>query len=374
MHRQIQKEVLVPLDPAQKLISADDHMDIHVLPPDLYQKRLPEALRERGPKVVETDDGPFWVIDGQPVSPSGRKTAGYIRAEEHGFRPGTPEQRLEDMDRDGVHAQVVYSPTTTQMRIEDAELRAACMRAYNDWGAEFNQVAPDRLLLLADIPSHDAKAAADELERAARLGHRGAIVHQFQGADAIFEASWQRFWDVAQDHELPISVHLGPGTHSLRPKPGSWRMPAFVAVVPMQLDEVLAGMIFSGILEQRPKVKLVLGEAGLGWIPYVVERMDHEHHKYYEQTKDHRLEMLPSEIFSRQVYVTYEDEKLGVELIPRIGVGNVMWASDYPHGDSTWPNSRPAIAASALASLGEQAMGRIVCDNCAEVYGFPLEA
>jgi len=357
------------LSPDQRLVSADDHMDIHVLPPELWQERLPAALRERGPKVVDTDDGPHWVIDGQQVSPSGRKAAGFIRSEDHGFRPGRPEQRLEDMDRDGVFAHVIYSPTTTQMRVEEPELRAACMRAYNDWAAEFNAADPNRLLALADIPSHDAKAAADELERAAKLGHRGAIVHQFQGADPIFEPSWGRFWDVAEEHGLPISVHLGPGTHSLKPQLGSWRFPAFVAIVPMQLDEVLAGMIFSGLLEQRPNVKLVLGEAGLGWIPYVIERLDHEHHKYYDKTQDHRLSMLPSEIFARQVYVTYEDEKLGVELIPRIGVGNVMWASDYPHGDSTWPHSRQAIADSPVSSLGEDAMRRIVCDNCAEIYG-----
>ena len=82
--------------------------------------------------------------------------------------------------------------------------------------------------------------------------------------------------------------------------------------------------------------------------------------------------MLPSEIFARQVFVTYEDEKLGVELIPLIGIGNVMWASDYPHGDSTWPNSRQAIADSPLSSLGEEAVRRIVCENAAEVYGIPL--
>jgi predicted TIM-barrel fold metal-dependent hydrolase len=167
-------------------------------------------------------------------------------------------------------------------------------------------------------------------------------------------------------------VHLGAGAHALQPKPGSWRFPAFVAVIPMQLDETLAGMVFSGILEQRPDVKLVLGEAGLGWVPYVVERLDHEHHKYYEQVKDHRLSMLPSEIFARQVYLTYEDEKLGVELIPRLGVNNVMWASDYPHGDSTWPHSRKAVADSPLSALGEAALRRIVCENCAEVYGLPV--
>ncbi len=361
------------LSPDQRLVSADDHMDIHVLPPDLYQERLPHSLRERGPKVVDTDDGPFWVIDGQQVSPSGRKAAGFIRSEEHGYRPGTPEHRLEDMDRDGVLAQVVYSPTTTQMRFQDMELGAACMRAYNDWAIEFNRVDPGRLLLLADIPSHDPKAAADELERVARMGHKGAIVHQNQGdADPIFEDSWHRFWDVAEETRMPVSVHLGPGASTLKPQLGSWRFPAFVAIIPMQLDEVLAGMLFSGILERRPNVKLVLGEGGLGWVPYVLERCDHEHHQYFEKTTDHRLSMLPSEIFARQVYLTYEDEKLGVELIPRIGVKNVMWASDYPHGDSTWPHSRQAIADSPLAALGEEAVRRITCDNCAEIYDIPL--
>lgn len=361
----------MPLSRNQRLISADDHMDLHTMPTELWQERLPTSLRSRGPKVVDTDEGPFWEVDGNRIIPSGRKGAGYLKADEHGLRPGTPETRLEDMDRDGVHAQVIYSPTTTHLRIADSELRAACMRAYNDWAAEFNREEPDRLLLLADIPSHDPKAAADELVRAAGLGHRGAIVHQFHG-EPIFEDSWHRFWDAAQEHALPISVHLGSGLHSLKMKLGSWRMPAAVAVSPMQLDEVLAGMIFSGILEKRPAVKLVLGEAGLGWIPYVLERLDHEQHKYGGggKIKDVNLEMLPSEIFARQVFVTYEDERLGVELIPRIGVGNVMWASDYPHGDSTWPHSREAIASSSLAQLGDETVQRVTCDNAAAVYGF----
>jgi predicted TIM-barrel fold metal-dependent hydrolase len=128
-------------------------------------------------------------------------------------------------------------------------------------------------------------------------------------------------------------------------------------------------MVFSGILEKRPNVKLVLGEAGLGWIPYVVERLDHELVKYWDTIKDHRLEMKPSEIFARQIYVTYEDEKVGVELIPHIGIGNVMWASDYPHGDSTWPESRKAIEQSPIASLGDDAMRKIIADTCAELYG-----
>ena len=357
------------LSPDQRIISADDHMDIHAMPPDVFEPRLPAALRERGPRVVDTDDGPYWVVDGKPVSPSGRKAAGYIRSEEHGFRPGMPDTRLEDLDRDGIYCHVIYSPFTTQLRITDPELEAACKRAYNDWAAEFNRHDPNRLVLLADIPSADPKAARDELQRVADLGHRGAIIHEVPGGEPCFEDAWHPFWDVAEDTRLPISIHLGPSTRALKPQLGSWRFPAFVAVIPMQLDECLAGMIFSGILEQRPHVNFVLGEGGLGWVPYVLERLDHEHHNYYDKVKDHRLSMLPSEIFARQVHMTYEDEKLGVELIPRIGVDNVMWASDYPHGDSTWPNSRKAIDDSPLASLGDDVMRRIVCDNAARIYG-----
>jgi len=356
------------LDADQQIISADDHMDIHVLPPELFQERLPTEHREAGPKVVETEDGPFWQVEGKLISPSGRKGKGYIHAEDHGFRPGRPETRLEDMDRDGVSAHVIYSPMTTQLRLEDSQLRAACMAAYNDWANEFNRVDPRRLLLLAHIPGHDPQAARDELVRIAEMGHKGAIIGQDEGVAPIFEDEWHGFWDVAEEYGLPIHAHLGPKGTMLKAQLGSWRMPAFVSVIPMQLDETLCGMIFSGILEQRPNVKFVLGEAGLGWLPYMIERMDHEHHKYYDQIQDHRLDMLPSEIFRRQVFVTYEDETIGVKLIPDIGVDNVMWASDYPHGDSTWPNSRKALADSPLAALGDDVLKKVVCDNAAAVY------
>jgi predicted TIM-barrel fold metal-dependent hydrolase len=149
-------------------------------------------------------------------------------------------------------------------------------------------------------------------------------------------------------------------------------MPAMVAVVPIQLDEMLAGMIFSGVLEQRPNVKFVMGEAGLGWIPYVLERLDHELDKYGDKITDYKIQMRPSEIFARQVFTTYEDEKLGLELLPRIGVDNVMWASDYPHGDSTWPHSRKSVAESALAQHGPEVLRKVTCDNAAHVYGFQV--
>jgi predicted TIM-barrel fold metal-dependent hydrolase len=359
------------LAPDQLLISADDHLDIHAMPPDVWSSRLPKEWRERGPHVEETPEGPYWFCNGRRVSPSGRKETGYIAAQDHGFRPGQPRTRLEDMDRDGVYAQVVYGPTCTQLQITDAPLHEQVARVYNDWAAEFQRQAPDRLVLLPDIPSYDPQVARRELERCAKLGHKGAIVSSTVGrGKPLFDDDWTDFWDAAQETGIPIHAHLSGGLHSLTMKLGSWEMPAAVAVVPMQLDETLSGLIFSGILEKRPRVKFVMGEAGLGWIPYVIERLDHELAKYGTKIKNHKIQMLPSEIFARQVFTTYEDEKLGVELIPRIGTGNVMWASDYPHGDSTWPHSRKALAASPLAQHGPEVLRKVTCENAARVYGF----
>ncbi|MBW2269442.1 MAG: amidohydrolase family protein [Deltaproteobacteria bacterium] len=358
----------------RRLISADDHIDIHSMPKDLWQKRLPKRFRERGPRVVETDDGPFWQTEGRLFSPYGRKEAGLLAAENFGFRPSQPEERIKDLDADGVYAQVIYAPSTVALQFQDGELKLACLEAYNDWAVEFNRYDRNRLIALPDIASNDPEAAAAELTRCIAAGHRGASVSGTAGAIAkgiapIFAQSWQRFWDIASEAKLPIHVHLAGGLHTLQYVPGSWSFPAMASIVPMQLDEILAGMVFSGILEQRPEMPFILAETGLGWLPYALERMDYELHKYGDKILDHRIEMLPSEIFRRQVLVTYQDERFGVECIPRIGVENVMWASDYPHGDTTWPESHKAIDESPLATLGAEAFRKVTYENAARIYG-----
>jgi uncharacterized protein len=266
-----------------RIISADDHLDLAVLPPTLWSERLPAEYRDRGPAVVDTPDGPCWSVEGRILGLSGRWPKGSIQREEHAFRPGQPEARLEDMDLDGVWAQVIYGPPTGLL-VQDPELLAACERVYNDWTAEFNAVAPNRLVALPLISATAPEQARVELVRVAGLGHRGVLLHRGDAKPPIFEPEWESFWAEAAECQLPIHVHLGGGLHSLRSVQGSWRFPAMVSVVPMQLDEILAGIIFSGVLERHPAVTVVLGESGLGWIPYVLERMDHEYHKYYDRT------------------------------------------------------------------------------------------
>lgn len=355
------------------LYSCDDHLDLWTLPIDLWSARLPAALRERGPRVVTQNDFEWWVCDGAMLGPSGLKMLGDYNAttragiEDDGFRASTPALRLQDMDRDGIRASVIYGPSLFGLPIADQELKAACLRTYNDWADEFNAHDRARLCVLPVLPTHSPAAAAEELARVATLGHRGAIISPFEFR--VSDPEWDRLWAVAAETRLPISFHIGFGTSQVKVAYMSWEMAAFAAVAPMQLDEPLALMIFSGALERHPDMRLVLAECGIGWVPYFVARMDQAGAKHLPKATDYQLKSKPSEIFHRQVFATFEEEPFGPKLIPILGPDNFMWASDYPHPDSTFPHSAAAIA-EAFAGLDDTLVRKVTADNCKALYRF----
>jgi predicted TIM-barrel fold metal-dependent hydrolase len=128
-------------------------------------------------------------------------------------------------------------------------------------------------------------------------------------------------------------------------------------------------MIFSGVLERHPGLRLVLAESGIGWLPYFVRRLDQTAEKHVQNAQDYKLRAKPSEIFHRQVFATFEEEPLGPSLLPLLGPDNFMWASDYPHPDSTFPRSRDAIA-EAFAGLDPSFVEKVTATNCARLYRF----
>jgi predicted TIM-barrel fold metal-dependent hydrolase len=288
--------------------------------------------------------------------------------EDDGFRAGNPTLRLEDMDRDNLRASVIYGPLALGLPIRDPGLQNACYAAWNDWAVEeFNAVAPDRLCVLAFLPGHSAEAAAAELERSAGLGHRGAILDVFE-LD-LGDPTWDRLWAAAEETSLPVSFHIKGGTSSrLSYQVGKWRSAAFASLLPLQLDEPLATMMFSGALERHPGLKLVLAESGVGWLPYFLARMDLEWRNLRDKI-DYATRTPPSEIFRRQVLATFEEDALGAQTIPLLGADACMWASDYPHTDSTFPDSLRAIE-ETLGALPAADREKITATNCARLYGF----
>jgi predicted TIM-barrel fold metal-dependent hydrolase len=365
--------------PATGVYSCDDHLDLSAVPPDVWQSRLTRPDAERGPRVETRDGVAVWVCEDRVIGRSGisakthaavKKLSAIGRAgiEDDGFRAGTPQLRLDDMDRDGLWVSVIYGPAALGLPIHDPSLQSVCFSAWNDWAVEeFNAVAPERLCALAFLPGHSPEAAAAELERAAAIGHRGAIIQIFD--IDLGDSAWDRLWATAEDTGLPISFHLKDGTWSnLSYKMGKWQSAAFATVLPLQLDEPLATMVFCGALERHPGLKLVLAESGLGWLPYFLTRMDLEWRNLGDKL-DYSPRVAPSELFHRQVMATFEEEEMGAQFIPLLGADACMWASDYPHTDSTFPNSRQAIE-EALGTLSEADRRKITATNCARLYGF----
>jgi predicted TIM-barrel fold metal-dependent hydrolase len=359
------------------IYSCDDHLDLRSVPRDLWQSRLSKDLVERGPKVVTGKGDPKWVCNDRVLGRSGIPKGDKLQVlsavsraglEDDGFRVSDPKLRLEDMDLDGVWASVIYGPIPLTLSIPEPDLQTACYAAWNDWALEeFNAYAPDRLCALPFLPSHSPEAAVAELERVAGLGHRGAIIDVFD-----FDAgdpAWDRLWAAAEHTRLPLSFHIKEGASPrLSYQVGKWQSAAFASLLPLQLDEALAIMVFSAALERHPGLTLVLAEAGVGWLPYFLNRMDMEWENLRDKIDDAPT-VAPSDLFRRQVMATFEEEEMAYQYIPLLGADSCMWAADFPHTDSTFPESRRSIA-ETLGTLPEGDRRKITALNCARLYGF----
>jgi predicted TIM-barrel fold metal-dependent hydrolase len=373
-----------------RIISADDHIDLQWLPKDLWQKRVPAQWRDRAPNVVDTSDGPAWVCGddrwdlwggraGAAGAQGGRRTAiergGVL---EHGvLRPTTTALRLADMDRDGVDATVMYGPIVPLL-IKDPDLRKVCYRAYNDWLAEFCATAPERLVGAGLIPIDDPKTAADEVRYLRQIGLRTGMFLAARVETPLWEEVWEPLWEAGAETGIPIGFHLGGGLRTVAfsgPKANNaGNMGVRVACSTLQMDEPIAAVIFSGALERHPTLKVVLAETGIGWLPYMLERLDDTYRKFLDAEEYWRahgglqLTMAPTAYWRRQVWATFQTDLAGLRLIDSIGADRVMWASDYPHADSTWPESQQAIADN-FKGVDAATRQRVLCDNARALYG-----
>ena len=266
--------------PDWKMFSADDHVDLPYLPGDLWIERVPRKFRDRVPRLVETTEGWHWEADGKLFGARYRydnytrirfgKSTTPVTQEPGRWRPTTPELRLEDMDRDGVECQVMYGGLISGFQLEEPELNTVSLRAYNEWIAEFCSASPARLIGLGFLPVHGVETAVAELHHCARLGLKGVQFQAFDATKRVWDEAWEPLWSAAEETGLPISFHQGAGfwsTGRTNIPPGRGVDLIRITVVAAQLDEVLASLVLSGVLERHPKFRAVLGESSLGWIP-----------------------------------------------------------------------------------------------------------
>jgi len=375
-----------------KVISADCHVDLIWLPPDLFTANAPAALKDRMPFVTEGSRGREWVTKNGAsfgldagMGSAGRKyepgkihrsdrmaSTGLYDPEQQQVRRLTdPTLRLKDQERDGIQAEILYGILGATNRLNDNEAAGAMLRIYNDWLADFCSKQPDRYGGLANIPNHDRDEAVAEVERVAKRGNvRGLEVARRHDMTPLWDPWWNPVWDAIAASGLPVHFHTigGPGRDfsKLTGKTLLAARAASITSFQMHMADVLMSMIFAGVLHHRPQMKMVIGEAGTGWIPYILDRMDAE---WEDQFKDLDLKMRPSEYWYRQCYATYQSDPVGVKLLEELGADNIMWGSDFPHPDGIYPDSQEYIE-KELGHLPADVKKKIVCDNAARLYRF----
>jgi predicted TIM-barrel fold metal-dependent hydrolase len=255
-------------------------------------------------------------------------------------RPGDPDQRIKDMDRDGVDAEIIFGILGVASRVRDPEAANEMLRIYNDWLKDFCSHYPDRQIGLACLPYGDIDAAAKEVYRVAKLGLKGLELSCSWDMEPMWHPVWEPLWKAVNDVQLPLHFHTFPAVPaSVRASlTGELRRKAqftSVAGFQMNLINIIAAIIGAGVLERYPNLRIGLGESGIGWLPYALDRMDFE----YEDRFRDLMKLKPSEYWRRQCRATFQFDRIGAKLVEDIGVETLMWGSDYPHPDGVWPES-----------------------------------
>jgi predicted TIM-barrel fold metal-dependent hydrolase len=376
------------------LISCDDHLDLNMLPADLWTKGLPEHLRDRAPHVEIRDGRAMWVCEGESwgswsghVGPDTGPKPIFTAFDRGGItdvserRPAVPELRLQDMDRDGVYAHVIFGPVTS-INLEDVELRDACYRVYNDWLADYCSYNPDRLIGVPMLPEYP-ESAVEELRRIAAKGvFKQANLQIAVAKPGLHDDRWEPFWNALEETGIVLSFHVVVFISGRGPNPAAGKVAGHLTHAKSFISQFIdpfVDLFAWAILERHPKVKIVIAESGVGWLPWLIEELDYRHWRvwegkeYWETRGGINIKTKPSELFKRQVFATFQESPTAMALIDFYGPDNLLWASDYPHPDSIWPNSRAAIDRQ-MGHLPDDVVRKLTFGNAAKLYGLDVDA
>jgi predicted TIM-barrel fold metal-dependent hydrolase len=337
-----------------KVISADAHI---AEPPDLFKSRLPTKLRDHAPELRAHDDGSAWFVDGMepvPLLSTAATGTGWYRAANGPGPDGPiswdavlpslydPAERIKAQWADSVDGEILYPSTSmwdTVRRLEDASLKLALVKAYNDWIGEFCSHDPDRLFGLAKLPTTGVEDARRELTRCVNeLGLRGAVLDAWpSGAPAGGNPADDPFWETVNDLRVPISLHIAVGADADTTPPSG-----IVPGLRPPMAEALLPIVAAGVFDRYPDVRVVFAHGDAGWALHWMEFFDTNYvrHKHLSEYALQDPDAVPSEYMRRHAWFTYHQDRPAVRNRHRLGAVHLMWASHFPFEDSNYPDNR----------------------------------
>lgn len=374
-----------------RLISVDGHV---IEPPDMWIRFLPKKFHDRAPKLAKDPaGGDAWDLGNGSLMPLGLVTnqgEWGKRYEDNHWYGSTYDTilqgafdgkaRIAEQDIDGIDAEFIYPSQRTMgvfMAQPDDDFHFAGIEAYNTWVlTEFASADRDRLFPLAQMPAVDVKSSTKALRDAKAAGFKGVIISAWPAGNTTVGQEDDPFFEAAEQEGMPVHIHTGLMHSGVRKNPANFdaaraRAGGLPDLRTMggavgQASEPLSQLIYSGLFDRYPELKMALVECGAGWVPHHLEHMNDHWWRNRVWTKSD-LKLLPAEYFYRNWYVSFIREFFAVQVRHFIGVDNLMWANDYPHHRHDWPYSRRVIDESFMG-VPEAEKHKIVCGNAVKLY------
>jgi predicted TIM-barrel fold metal-dependent hydrolase len=362
-----------------RIMSADSHV---LEPGDLWTKRVSAKFRDRAPRIIHEHNGQtgdFLLCEPlPPFNITSLGTAGIPVEDQPKFslggysvcRPGgwDAAERIKDMDLDGVDVEIFYCGLGMFFfGYPEDEFQRDLLRAYNDFAYEYASYDPKRLLPVASISMTDVDLAMAEAERCAKLGFKGVFISNDPAPERRYnDPMWEPFWSACEEMDLPVNMHILTGQRGTGL--GQSILADYMKLPAYAFTSILE-MISAGVLERHPNLKVISVENDIGWIAHFLKRLEHASNRWSARFPEMRMNA--ADYWRRQVYATFQDDVPGVRTRDLIGVENLMWGSDYPHFDSTFPNSRREIEKN-FAGVSEEDRELILGGNMARVYNLDV--
>jgi len=373
------------------MISSDSHI---IEPPDLWTERIDASYRDRAPRVIAEPDGDFWYIDGQKsMSFLGVQTGDRFEKEATELTTVArfddvrsaaydPARYIDENQSDGVVGSVIYpSEALLAYSIPDSALCSATMRAYNDFIAEFCGHDANRLKGIGLINVDDPSESVAEMKRVRDIGLHGIMITVLPPADRAYDhPMYEDVWSAAVDLDLPISMHVATGRNALSASTTQTTVQKGVTEAAFYLQDhfvrkSIGEMIFSGVFMRHPKLRVGSIEHEICWAPFFLFQADYVYTDRPVRGDWLRFPdgTLPSDYFKQNVFLSFQEDRVGIRVRDVLGIEGLMWGSDYPHTESTFPRSRE-ITSDILEDVPYAEKNLILRDNVARLYGFDLHA
>ncbi len=358
------------------MVSTDSHANE---PPDLWATRLPQIYRERAPRVVTDENGVQWRYC-EGYRPDRIRIMSFEGEDWLRSQAGAdPEGRIRDNESDGIDAEIIFPNKGLAMwATPDPVFANAQCRVWNDWAWEQFGAWPEKMVPAAAVATGDLEGTLAEIERCAALGYKALTLPckpRWGGHDVDHEnynlPHFDSMWRLVEETGMPVTFHVSTGRDPRASRGNGGAVINYVTHSLSPTIEPVANLCASGVLERFPKIRFATIEAGIGWVPWLLDAMDEAYRKHHMWVRP-KLQGLPSDYYRAHGFATFQEDPAGLALAKDWGLaGNFMWANDYPHHEGTWPHSGEAIERT-MGGLEEPDRAKILGLNAAKLFGLTV--